>query len=189
MNDHTTYRVRGDDPLTFVISNFRSLEADLMTCLTFIPCTLENRQMFSPRFIPIMLESCSLIESICCRITTGTERYTLKSFSDRLERQLELEDATTIILTSPLQLLRSFLGWTKRPPVWWTAYNRLKHDRIRNYAAASLSNATLFATRSGLFATKSVTVAAHAIKTRVLQHLTLLRKVSKLARCSRRRRP
>ena len=50
-----------------------------------------------------------------------------------------MEEATTLLLVSPLQLLRPFQGWREIQPAWWDAYNTVKHDRICNYGVATYS--------------------------------------------------
>jgi len=96
-----------------------------------------NQTVLSPKFVPILLDACSLIDSVLRDATNGEDRHTLKSYAALHEDRLELESATTILLVLPLQLLRPFRGWRRAAPCWWDAYNRVKHDRIRNYEAAS----------------------------------------------------
>jgi hypothetical protein len=129
--------VRRTNPLDTVFANFAQLEEQITECLRFIPFTAENVGVVSPKFVAILLESCSLIESIFRRMVNDKKRHTLRTYSDTLEPHLHQEQATTIVLTAPLHYLRSFKGWTHGPPGWWDAYNHLKHNRIERHAAAS----------------------------------------------------
>jgi hypothetical protein len=129
--------VRRADPLDVVFANFAQLEDQLLECLRFIPFTTENADVVSPKFVTILLEACSLIESVFRRMRHDNKRHNLRTYSQELEPHLDLEDATTIFLTTPLHYLRPFEGWTQTPPAWWNAYNQLKHRRLEHYQAAS----------------------------------------------------
>jgi hypothetical protein len=128
-----------DSARDFVVANFHALEDQLLECMEYVPFVEANRCVVSPRFPPILLDACSLIDSVLRDSTNGDERHTLKTYASTLESELDLEDATTLFLVAPLQLLRPFRGWCTAVPEWWEAHNRIKHDRMRNYGAASYS--------------------------------------------------
>jgi hypothetical protein len=133
-----------DNKLSFVVSNFEELESRLIECLSFIPFIQNNKQVISPKFIPIILESCSLIDSVFKSFERQKgNRYDFKSHTTLVEPHLCLEEATTIFLNPPLRFLTPFSSWTTAAPSWWAAYNKLKHDRLANYEAATYENAIL----------------------------------------------
>ena len=35
----------------------------------------------------------------------------------------------------------TYKGWTQEQPNWWSAHNKLKHDRLNNYHFATFTNA------------------------------------------------
>jgi hypothetical protein len=126
------------------VSNFEELESRLTECLSFIPFIENNKQVISPKFIPIILESCSLIDSVFKTLEHQKgRRYDFKRYTILVEPHLRLEEATTIFLNSPLRFLTPFSSWTTAVPPWWAAYNKLKHDRLDNYDAATYDNAIL----------------------------------------------
>ena len=125
------------NPVDFVFANFKQLEEQLLDCMRYIPFVQQNQSVVSPKFVPIILESCSLIESIFRRGITSSRRHTLKSYCELMEPDLELAGTTTLLLTSPLQFLRPFHNWTAGAPAWWIAYNEVKHDRINKFDAAT----------------------------------------------------
>ncbi len=125
------------DSRDFVVANFRSLEDQLLACMDFVPFVAENQSVVSPKFIPIILDACSLIDSILRDASSDDSRHNLRSYAALHEPHLDLENATTILLVSPLRFLRPFSGWTSAPPEWWNAHNRVKHDRIKNYQSAT----------------------------------------------------
>jgi hypothetical protein len=57
------------------------------------------------------------------------------------EPSLQLDNNSTLFLASPIQILRPYRDWTREAPVWWSAYNALKHDRFNNHHLATFSNA------------------------------------------------
>lgn len=128
----------------FLVSNFEEIESHLDQCLNFIPFIDVNKQVVSPKFIPLIIESCGLIESIFKEME-GNEgkKYSLKEYSELLEPYLDLEVAISIFLHPPIQFLNPFRDWTNAPPTWWLAYNKLKHDRLNNYDIATYENVIL----------------------------------------------
>lgn len=129
---------------SFVISNFASLEEQLAACLAFLPYTPENDHVVSPRFVPIILDACSLIDSVLRDFFEQPDRRaTFKQFASETEAFLELNAAFSIFLTTRLTFINPFAAWESEIPEWWNAHNRLKHDRLNNYAAATYKTTVL----------------------------------------------
>ncbi len=122
----------------FVIKNYTSLENQLLDCLEYLPHIPENKGAISPKFVQIILESCSLIESIFKSNAEEDKKYNLEKYSKVLEPTLELEGAISLMLVSPMEFLNPFREWTIRAPEWWNSYNLLKHDRLSNQAEAKM---------------------------------------------------
>lgn len=130
--------------LRFAVSSFEELESRLTDCLSFIPFIERNKQVISPRFIPIIVESCGLTESVFKALEgQDGKRHDLKDYSKLIEPYLLLEEAITIFLNLPILFLNPFRDWTTQPPAWWQAYNKLKHDRLNNYDSATYENTIL----------------------------------------------
>jgi hypothetical protein len=128
----------------FVLSNFTSLEKQLLDCMDYIPYTDNHKNVVSPKFIPIILEACTLIESILKDITDSNEtKQNFKSYSEIHDTTLELSETISLFLSTPLQFLQPFKEWKMYPPKWWDAYNKLKHDRLNSYQSATYENAIL----------------------------------------------
>jgi hypothetical protein len=121
----------------FVISNFNDLEAKLIDCLSYIPYFEQNIKTISPKFVPIILEACSLIESIF-KDSVAQGNYNFKNYLKVLDDELDLSDSVSILLTSPIQFLTPYDNWQKETPIWWKIYNRLKHDRLNNLHLVTL---------------------------------------------------
>jgi hypothetical protein len=133
--------MRNQHRLDFVINNFSLLELQLASCMDYIPFIDINRDVVSPKFIPIITEACALTESIFREITGDKgKRYSFKKYAELHEPSLSLEGNISLFLSYPLQLLEPYRDWTKQQPAWWKAYNALKHDRLRNYHVATYAN-------------------------------------------------
>ena len=118
--------------IDFAVSNFNELELKLIDCMTYVPYINQNSNTISPKFIPIILEACSLIESIF-KESIGCGKYTFKDYSKKLESELCLSDSISILLTSPIIFLEPYKNWETELPDWWDIYNKVKHDRLNNF--------------------------------------------------------
>jgi hypothetical protein len=126
----------------FAVANFLSLESQLATCMEYIPFVESNRQAISPKFVSIVMEACSLIDSVFRELTSDKVKHlNLKKYGLEHEAALSLDGNLSLFLSTPVQVLRPFRDWTNKQPGWWAAYNRLKHDRLNSYEAATYTNA------------------------------------------------
>ncbi|MFW5700736.1 MAG: hypothetical protein ACOCWM_03515 [Cyclobacteriaceae bacterium] len=128
--------------INFAISNFHELEERLMDCLSYIPFIEQNQNTISSKFIPIILEACSLIESIF-KDTLGKGKFNFKNYSREIDSQLNLSETITIFLTTPLKFIQPYSNWKDEVPLWWDVYNKIKHDRLTNMHLATFNNAVL----------------------------------------------
>jgi hypothetical protein len=131
------------EKIDFAISSFIVLERQLFECMEYLPFIDANRQAISPKFIPIIMDACSMIDSILYETTSDEKkrRFTLKEYSKLHEPELRLNDNISLFLISPVQMLCPYKGWTQSQPTWWNAYNTFKHNRLNNYHFATFSNA------------------------------------------------
>ena len=127
----------------FVVAQFIGLELQLHECLNFVPYIAENKHLVSPKFVPILMESCSLIDSVLRHHAGVGKNGNLKMFREVCEPDLELEGKVTMFLNTPISLLRPFRNWHVGVPSWWTAYNEIKHDRINKMESATFENTVL----------------------------------------------
>ena len=103
----------------FVISNFVSLEKELLDCMEYIPYSEDHKNVVSPKFIPLILESCTLIESILKDITDPDEtKQNFKSYSELHDKNLGLSEAISIFLSTPLQFIQPYQEWSTQAPKW-----------------------------------------------------------------------
>lgn len=123
---------------SFVVTNFDELETRLKECLEFIPFIDNNYGVISPKFITIILDSCSLIESLFIEyLNANDKKYTFKDYARLVEPELELGETISIFLNSPIKFISPYKNWQNTIPEWWNTYNKLKHDRLSNYQLAT----------------------------------------------------
>jgi hypothetical protein len=131
-----------DDKLNLTLAGFQSLEAQMLACMDFIPFIEKNKSAVSPKFVTIILEACSLIDSTFREAAEPSSGHlTMRDYARGLENHFELEEAISLGITTPLAFLRPFKNWTTKAPAWWMSYNQLKHDRLNNFSLASYETA------------------------------------------------
>lgn len=107
---------------------------------------LGNSMSFSDEFIKQYQGICSevdvIMKTICKELGNSAANdmeygYTptiLQNWSTIRSQKVKLKDVE----------LQPFLNWEQAPnyksPDWWTPYNKVKHERIRNYKKANLKN-------------------------------------------------
>lgn len=135
---------------------YSNLENRIRLILEIIPFTIpeELKKIVTPRLVPILVESASIIDSVFRTLFPNkAERPNNKTITKKgadiydyfriLEKDLQLSKTPSLVLMSPPFILAPFQNWsdsTPNPLKWWTAYNRLKHDRVKWSKEATLLN-------------------------------------------------
>lgn len=157
--------ITDENIIEFVISNFTNLERQLIECMEYIPFIEQNMQVVSPKFIPVILEACSLIESIFKELTNNKRKiHNFKKYAELHEKHLELEDTISIFLSTPIRFYQPYKKWTKIAPNWWHAYNKIKHDRLNNYEYATYQTVVLSLNGLHQLISKCILFTDHLIK-------------------------
>lgn len=135
---------KSHDPKWLVIAQFTDLEARLCSYMEYVPYVNNNKGVLSPKLPGMLMEACSLIDSVFKHFVNDQKQNGgFKGYVNSVEQWLDLENTTTIFLISPLKFLTPFKGWSQNVPDWWAAYNKIKHDRINSFEAASLENVVM----------------------------------------------
>ena len=95
----------------FAISSFSVLENQLTDCMAYLPFIDENKQAVSPKFVPIIMDACGLVDSIFFEISSdnkSNEHFNLKKYSKIHESSLKLDNNATLFLASPIRLLQPY---------------------------------------------------------------------------------
>lgn len=127
----------------FILRQFIDLETQFQATLSYIPYVEENKGVLSPKYSTILIDACSLIDSIFRDLVGEKKRSSLKDYASLFEPSINLEQNLTLYLNTPLTILSPFESWRTSQPSWWNAYNKLKHDRINNFDSATLENTLL----------------------------------------------
>ena len=153
------------------LAAFEILTLDYRRLLEFVEPTDANASAFSHRSYELFLRVCTEFESACkeALLVRGSTKNPGKMRIDdykSLESDLNLEAREVGVLTwrPNIKYVHPFDGWTtSQPPVaWYSSYNRVKHNRHTEFAAANLMNLTLG--MAGLFLTlAALDVIRHGI--------------------------
>jgi hypothetical protein len=150
---------------SMVWASYESLEDTFIDFLNYVPWTSNHKKVWSPRLANLLENIGSTINSIFKSYlessTLDTARDIDKIRSDRRKQTInafqKIYDAIysfsnrDVYFLSPEEKLIPWLNWQESDTQlqWWTAYNKMKHDRFKNITEANLEN-TLNAL-SGLF--------------------------------------
>lgn len=141
------------------LDGFTEVETRFRDFLRAVPATSEHAKVHSPLLASILLDACSLIETVL-KSTMDNQRYdTRPNIAQHRSRRyttsspyLNINDLRQVFrpdqfYAKPTWLLargdRSFpwYAWQKsavKHPSWWTAYNKVKHNRFDNAKRATL---------------------------------------------------
>jgi hypothetical protein len=136
--------------VSLVVDWYLELEGRLLDVLKTTLFTDEIRNIFMPPLANILLDASSLIDAIFREQYSGTkERQSLRivDFAAEFEPRIHFSRRRSLLLQTPLKYIEPFREWydtttaTYKPLEWWQGYNKLKHDRIKEYKVATLDNA------------------------------------------------
>lgn len=138
-----------NEKFNLTLTGFQSLETQMLQCMEFIPFIANNKSAVSPKFVTIILEACSLIDSTFRDAAEPPSKHlTMRDYARELENYFDLDESVSLGLTTPLSILRPFKNWTSEVPAWWVSYNQIKHDRLNNFSLATFE--TAFSALAGL---------------------------------------
>lgn len=141
------------------IEGFSELEARLIDFLRVIPYENTHYRVYSPTLASILLDACSLIESVL-KSTMDNARYNaIPDITNLRNRRysdtppfLTINQLRTVFRPDGLAGKRvvylprgdrsaPWSAWGPNRvvrPTWWNAYNAVKHDRFGNFSQARL---------------------------------------------------
>jgi hypothetical protein len=133
---------------------YQSIEKRLLEITDVLPFVNESdlKKFQSPRLIPIMVETCSVVDTLLRSLMPAKfKRPTGREITNRganiydyfreLESELHLKSTKSLLLQGKPTILCPFENWSEdsnKPMPWWKIYNRLKHDRIKSSREANL---------------------------------------------------
>ena len=148
-----------------VWASYEPLEDTFIDFLSYVPWTQKHKEVWSPKLANLLLNIGSIIDSTFRSYLESPTLNTAKDIneirSDQRKQKITAfqkvyDDVYSfsnrdVYLLSPEEKLIPWSNWQKQDTSlkWWTAYNKVKHDRFKNITEANLEN-TLNAL-SGLF--------------------------------------
>ncbi len=135
-----------------VIEWFLDLEGRLKQYLKMVPITW-NHNAVLPLLSGIIVEAGGLVDSIfreeydLSKSSGLRKNLKINHFAEQYEQRYELSSKTTLIYQYPPITLNPFSAWSQGAKSadlkldWWEAYNKLKHEKIKQYTKSTLHNA------------------------------------------------
>ncbi len=143
----------------FVVESYLHAERDLIAALEFVPYENGHRDVWSPPFASLLLDTCSQLDSLWKAMalesplmTRRPDEINIKRYHEWFGHELSPCQAAFMRGISACWI-RPFAGWSAkadyRPLDWWSAYTSIKHDRWGNVRVATLARCVQAA--AGLF--------------------------------------
>ena len=138
-------------PANSVINSFNTTEKMLVDVVNVVPYCDGHRDVWSPVLVTIILEACSQLDSLW--------KYDAKQSSYVTKDRLSIRDYFVyygeymapkwlVFYGEVPEKIQPFESWGKIPSSadyqeleWWAAYNKVKHNRLKNRTSATLKHA------------------------------------------------
>jgi hypothetical protein len=141
-------------PANTVLGTYISTENMLIDAMRIIPYCDEHEDVWSPVFITILLEVCSQLDSLWkyqaqLSPCVTKNRLTIQDYFEYFGKYLASK--WVVFYGEEPQKIHPYESWSQvdefkrnnypNAEWWWSAYNKVKHDRLRNRAEATLKHA------------------------------------------------
>lgn len=133
---------------------FIALEKELIESIPYVEIGDGNEKAFSTEYGKILFAACSEIDVlgklICKRVISSSKADNIDEYSDEILVVYSKICSVEISVPRYEILLKPWNGWSRgNSPAWWTAYNKVKHERNMHYKKGNQENA--IASLAGLF--------------------------------------
>jgi hypothetical protein len=135
---------------------YEDLEEALAAFLKGVPPQGNNLQVWSPKLATVLVEACTLTESVFYQITPistavggmARDRMGLVHYAELYAARRRFAERKVALLQEPLRWVEPFRGWAGRTagfskPDWWKTYEAAKHHRLDVLQEATLHTALL----------------------------------------------
>jgi len=146
----------------FIFHSYQIFERKFVDILRVLPLTKENEQSWSPELVNLFLDISSLVDSVSrniiglgknnndtvqikgltdISISRKVGKLNIDDFETNLFSDLKLFESRVVVYVYPLQVIKPYKDYRNIDmDGWWSIYNLLKHNRIKNYNKANLIN-------------------------------------------------
>jgi hypothetical protein len=143
---------------TSVIHWYEDVEDRLLEFLRFVPLTDANLSVTSPPLAGVITEACNILDSVFREVSPPVvtvagkaiprDDLDITDFAKLYAARFDLPNTKSIALVSPPRYVIPFDVWAAvasgggpyKPAPWWTAYTKLKHNRIAEINRATLES-------------------------------------------------
>lgn len=126
---------------------FLAIESDLEKISKYVEFDERNFGCFSIEISRILLASAAEVDVVCkqiCRqLDPNSKADNINHYHNEIRATYPLIKNFEVLIPRYGLTLRPWSNWRNRNgvPLWWTAYNKIKHHRHLKYGEANLKNA------------------------------------------------
>jgi hypothetical protein len=126
---------------------FLAIERELEVLARFVEFDERNFHCFSVEIARILLAASAEVDIVCKQICrTGnppSAAENILGYRDEITRRFPRFADLPVLIPRHGLTLTPWSKWKTKNgvPLWWTAYNKIKHERASEYSRASLTNA------------------------------------------------
>lgn len=155
---------------------FLSLESEFNNTLRYVEYTKQQESVFSFEFARLLILICSemdvLFKVVCDPIDNSASASSIGEYYGVIISKYDITSEKIIVGRYGLELY-PFKDWNQnKPPSWWTANNKVKHQRHEHFHQANLGN-TLHAI-AGLFVLNLIALNEYSLISKIFDHPSLL---------------
>lgn len=124
-----------------------ALESDLERLSRFIEFDENNFECYSLEIGRLLLSASAEVDVVCrqlCnKVNSNSVAESINQYQDNLTQHIPDLVGFQVILPRFGLTLTPWSNWStaRTPPLWWTAYNKIKHHRDTEYHQGNLKNA------------------------------------------------
>ena len=124
-----------------------AIEGDLVRLSRFVEFDERNFDCFSIEISRILLASGAEVDvvckQICKKLNPKSKAKSIHRYRDEIRAAYPAVDDFEVLLPRHGLRLKPWASWSdpSNVPIWWTAYNKIKHHRDAEYHRANLRNA------------------------------------------------
>jgi hypothetical protein len=126
---------------------FLSVEADLERLSRYVEFDEANYECFSVEIARILMAAAAeadvVCKQICRKLNPRSKAENIHKYREEIAPAFPVIPRFEVLAPRYQLRLKPWDNWNEpnEAPLWWTAYNKLKHERHKEYKRASLKNA------------------------------------------------
>ena len=125
-----------------------SIESDLEKLSRFVELHKNNFECFSIEISRLLMAAAAEVDVVCkqlCKkIDPISKARSINKYQEKIVSEFESIPDFKVFIPRHGLTLQPWYNWGEKienPPLWWTAYNKIKHQRHTHYKSGNLKNA------------------------------------------------